>query len=71
MKRNNCMFLAPRELTGDFAKCILFKDVCNGYGKDCLGYKKHTKESRAALAKAIEIRRNEREELELKYGGIG
>lgn len=69
--KSNCMFLAPRELAGDCDACILFKDVCNGLGKDCLGYKKHTKESRAALAKAIEIRRKENEGLNLKYGGIG
>lgn len=69
--RNNCMFLAPRELTGTVEMCIRFQNNCNGYGKDCLGYKKHTKESLAALAKAIEIRRKNREELELKYGGIG
>lgn len=59
--RNNCMFRIPHELSGFGEVCGLTKCPCNGYGKDCLAYRPHTKESRAALAEAIEIKRKERE----------
>jgi hypothetical protein len=52
-KRNNCIFALPHELTGIGECCGLFRSVCNGYGRRCLGYSAHNAESRRALAKAI------------------
>lgn len=52
-KRNNCMFALPHELTGIGECCGLFGNVCNGYGKRCLGYKPHDQYTRKTLAEAI------------------
>lgn len=59
MRRNNCMFALPHELTGMGTICGLFSSHCNGYGKRCLGYRPHDAESRKALAEAIAKRKKE------------
>lgn len=59
--RNNCMFKIPHELSGCGSFCVLLKNNCNDYGKNCIAYKAHNKESRAALAEAIEIKKKKRE----------
>ena len=57
---NNCMYCIPHELTGAGNVCGLLKLACNDLGKQCAAYHAHTKESRKALAEAIEIKRKER-----------
>ena len=58
---NNCMYCIPPELTGVGKVCGLLGLACNDLGKRCAAYSAHTKESRRALAEAIEIKRKERE----------
>ena len=53
IKASDCMFMVPHELTGIGPACALFKDVCNKLGTRCVGYEKHTAESRKALEKAL------------------
>jgi hypothetical protein len=49
------MYALPHALTGLGTLCGIFKGyACNGYGRDCLGYKPHTKESLAVLNEVIE-----------------
>ncbi len=63
--KTSCMYELPHELTGIGSVCGLFKNVCNGYGKDCIGYKRHTNESRAKLEKAIaEVQKRKEEHKE-------
>lgn len=62
MKRNNCMFAIPHELTGIGEVCGLFRDVCNGYGKSCVAYSPHTAETRKKLADAIAAKRKAKKE---------
>lgn len=57
---NNCMYCIPHELTGIGKVCGILKLACNDLGKRCAAYRAHTKESRKALAEAIEIKRKER-----------
>lgn len=61
-RRFNCMHLLPPELTGQSCDmCLIFRDFACIHSESCAGRCKHTKESRQALAEAIEIRRAERE----------
>ena len=61
MGERDCMYYLPHELTGGDEICGIVKTFCNCYGKNCVAFKRHTKESRAELAKAIEIRKKQRE----------
>ena len=63
MRRNNCMFALPHELTGMGTTCGLFQGQlpCNKLGKLCAGYHAHNAESRKALADAIAKRKKEKE----------
>lgn len=51
--KTDCMYEIPHELSGIGSVCGLLRNNCNGYGKHCLAYRKHTKESRQALEKAL------------------
>lgn len=53
MKRNNCMYLLPKKLTGKCTICGLFFGAACMHGTNCVGYTPHTKESKKALAEAI------------------
>ena len=59
IKASDCMFMVPHELTGVGSTCALFKDVCNKFGTRCVGYEKHTAESRKVLEDLLEKRRKE------------
>lgn len=62
-RRFNCMHLLPPELTGvSCDTCLMFRDFVCTHSESCAGRRKHTRESRQALAEAIEIRRAERGE---------
>lgn len=51
----DCAFAMPGELTGrGIAVCGIVWDVCNGLGKRCIAYKKHTSETLKDLAQAME-----------------
>lgn len=55
VRKTECKFALPHELTGLGTLCGILKGcVCNGYGKDCVGYEPHTKESLAVLNRVIE-----------------
>ena len=60
-KRNNCAYAIPHELTGIGTVCGLFHNVCNGHGKMCLGFRRHTPETRRMLADAIAERKRKME----------
>lgn len=61
MRKFDCMFLLPPELTGEsFDTCGALRDVCT-HDATCGARIRHTKESRAALAQAIEIQEARRE----------
>ena len=58
--KTNCMYEIPPELTGLSASvCGLLNLGCNGYGKKCAAYRRHTKESREALKKVIAEKKQE------------
>lgn len=63
MKRcaDNCMYAIPHELSGMGTVCAIFQSTCNNFGKRCLGYKKHTAETRKALEAALDARRLKKE----------
>ena len=54
MKRNDCAFHVPHELTGVGTVCALLHNTCNGYGKRCLAYRKQTAEEKRQLEEALE-----------------
>lgn len=56
---SDCMYEIPHELSGIGSVCGLLGNCCNGYGKDCLAYRKHTKESRKAIANVIAEKRKQ------------
>lgn len=62
MKRiaDNCMYAIPHELSGMGTVCALFRNNCNKLGRKCLGYKKHTAETRKALEAALDARRSKK-----------
>ena len=62
MRRNNCKFMIPHELSGIGEVCGLFSNVCNGLGKRCLAFKPHTAETRKQLADAIAAKRKAKKE---------
>lgn len=54
-RKAKCMYAIPRALTGFRTLCGMAKVyACNGYRKNCLSYKPHTKESLAVLNEIIE-----------------
>ena len=56
----DCMYHLPHELTGLGALCGLLQGCgCNHYGKRCVVFEPHTKESREALKQAIRIKQEE------------
>ena len=57
---DDCMYAIPNELSGIGTVCGLFRSHCNGYGKRCLGYKRHDTISRKALEDAIKEKREKK-----------
>lgn len=62
MRRNNCMFAIPHELSGIGEVCGLLHNASNGLGKHCVAYEPHTAETRKQLADAIAAKRKAKKE---------
>lgn len=56
----DCKYAIPHELSGIGTVCGLFCSTCNGYGKRCIGYKRHDTISRKALEDAIKEKREKK-----------
>lgn len=54
IKRIKCAYAIPPELTGRTGTfCAIFRTICNGFGRHCVGYRKETPEERAYIEEKL------------------